>query len=273
MTTNNSLNQFLQLGLSEYEAKVYLALLKKKSLLAREVSQISKVPRTRIYEVLSKLIEKGLCVEILNNVKRYKAVEPSVALNRLLLYKREELNKSEELANSVISDLMVQYNSEKEVVNPLEYIEVIKNPIQIGEKFMQLWSNAKKEVLVFTKPPFTGNKRKLKEQTNYELKFLKSGIISKSIYEIPRDEKEKKWLYKEINLLTRGGEEAKITEELPIKMAIFDESIVLIALEDPIHKALSLTTLIIEHHALAKSLKILFNSLWNESKDYKILLS
>lgn len=273
MKTDNSLNQIINLGLSEYEAKVYLALLKKKSLLAREISQISKVPRTRIYEVLAKLIEKGLCIEILNNVKKYKAVEPSVALNRILHYKREDLNKSEELAQSVIHDLTIQYNSEKEVVDPLEYIEVIKNPLQLSEKFMRLFANAKKEVLVFTKSPFTGNRDKLQKQTKQQAKILKSGIISKSIYEIPQNEEDKKWRLKELNFVTNFGEEVRIAEYLPIKMAIFDESIVLIALEDPIHKTLSITSLIIEHKSLAKSLKVLFNTIWENSKDYNSLLS
>ena len=47
-----------RLGLSEYEARAYVALLRKEGATAREIANESKVPRTRIYDVLNSLIEK-----------------------------------------------------------------------------------------------------------------------------------------------------------------------------------------------------------------------
>jgi hypothetical protein len=46
---------------------------------------------------------------------------------------------------------------------------------------------------------------------------------------------------------------------------------VLLALEDPISKELSLTTQVIEHRALASGLRILFDVMWEKADDYQIL--
>lgn len=49
-------------GLSSYEAKAYLAILSEQPLTGYKLSKVSGVPRSRIYETIEKLIEKGLIV-------------------------------------------------------------------------------------------------------------------------------------------------------------------------------------------------------------------
>lgn len=51
---------FQQLGLSQYEAHSYVSLLRLGSGTARELSEISEVPRTRIYDAIESLQEQGL---------------------------------------------------------------------------------------------------------------------------------------------------------------------------------------------------------------------
>ena len=47
------------LGFSEYEAKTYLALLNKSPLTGYAIARMSGVPRSKIYEVLGSLVERG----------------------------------------------------------------------------------------------------------------------------------------------------------------------------------------------------------------------
>ena len=64
-------------GLSEKEAKVYVACLELGDTTAGDVSFKSKLPRTLVYDLLSKLIEKGLIAYVIkNNIKYFKASEP-----------------------------------------------------------------------------------------------------------------------------------------------------------------------------------------------------
>ncbi|WP_267641183.1 TrmB family transcriptional regulator [Haloarchaeobius amylolyticus] len=49
-----------RLGLTEYSARTYVALLRLGSATAREVSEISEVPRTKVYEEMERLRDRGL---------------------------------------------------------------------------------------------------------------------------------------------------------------------------------------------------------------------
>jgi len=68
--------------------------------------------------------------------------------------------------------------------------------------------------------------------------------------------------------ISHASEEATVLKGLPMKIAIFDSRIVMFALEDPVSGQTSLTTQVVEHHALVKSLKILFETLWEQAEDY-----
>jgi HTH-type transcriptional regulator, sugar sensing transcriptional regulator len=56
----NDLSERLNhLGFTEYEAKAYLALLQQSPLTGYAISRVSGVPRSKIYEVLNSLVERG----------------------------------------------------------------------------------------------------------------------------------------------------------------------------------------------------------------------
>ncbi len=54
------------LGMSQYEASIYVALLRLRGGTAREVSETTSVPRTRIYDAVERLQDRGL-VDVQNN--------------------------------------------------------------------------------------------------------------------------------------------------------------------------------------------------------------
>ena len=54
-------------------------------------------------------------------------------------------------------------------------------------------------------------------------------------------------------------------------MAVFDEKIVMVALEDPVLKKISLTSLVVEHRNLARTFKIVFEALWEKAADHHVL--
>ena len=58
------LNDLKDLGFTEYEAKVYLALLKNHPASAYTVSQDSGVPHSRVYDVTRRLIRKPMRVRL-----------------------------------------------------------------------------------------------------------------------------------------------------------------------------------------------------------------
>lgn len=79
-----------ELGLSINESKVYETLLTLGSASIEQMAIKSKVHRRNIYDVLSKLLEKGLISEMfVHNRKEYRAIHPS----RLLDLVQEKENK------------------------------------------------------------------------------------------------------------------------------------------------------------------------------------
>jgi sugar-specific transcriptional regulator TrmB len=94
------------LGLSEYESRAYRALLDTGSATAKELSSSSEVPMGRIYDVLNGLEGNGLVrSQAASRPKRYVAVEPETALDRLVEARRHELEQQAERYESVAAEL------------------------------------------------------------------------------------------------------------------------------------------------------------------------
>ncbi|MBI5148092.1 helix-turn-helix domain-containing protein [Candidatus Pacearchaeota archaeon] len=98
--------QLQEFGLSNTEAKVYLALLGLGKSQAGTVTKKSNVNRTNVYDALERLIEKGLVSYVTeNNIKFFEAVNPE----RL----REMLGERQKKLDKTIEELRLRYNKSK----------------------------------------------------------------------------------------------------------------------------------------------------------------
>src|SRR5262245_35464552 len=149
-----SVAELTQLGLTTYEARAYVALLGRDSFTAAQVSRQAALPRQRIYDVLGSLVEKGLASTRPGSVVKYSAVSPELAVERLVAAHRRQLQDLEQAAVRTVAELQPAYRSGKEHTDPLEYIEVLRDAGAINERFGELQSQVKDEILVFTKPPY-----------------------------------------------------------------------------------------------------------------------
>jgi sugar-specific transcriptional regulator TrmB len=87
----DSLNKF---GLSEKEAKVYLACLELGNSLASEISLKSNLPRTLIYDLLERLIDLGLISYTIRENKKYFMASSPKELIRIIREKEEAVRKT-----------------------------------------------------------------------------------------------------------------------------------------------------------------------------------
>ena len=286
---STSISSLQALGLNAYEAKAYLALLERNTLTATEVANLAGMPRARVYETLQTLLTRGLCVLRPGRFKTYGAANPTAVKEALLPGTQRKIDTELETlqeeqrklvlkkkkmssdADDVINSLVPIYEKGLSDHSPLEYIEIIKDPYQMHKKFVQLVAETREEHLAFVKPPYSGARERIEEHFAQQVEPLRQGIRIRGIYEIPKDKEEIEWWFKTIDTAAKHGEEARVIKELPMKMAIFDERIVMLALEDPVSKQISLTTQIVEHRSLAKGLKVLFETFWEQAEDYHIL--
>lgn len=258
-----SIMNLQKLGLSYTEAKVYLNLLKKKNFTATEISRISSVSRSKIYEILNNLINKGLCIEIRGNVKKYAPTNPETAFIGILQKNKQQFESEHENNKKLILELSKSltplYISEKQNTDALDYIEVIREKIQIAKKVHLLESKAEKEVISFSKAPFAMT---LNNISDNNISF-KNSVKYKGVYEAKELRKPK--FFDVVKSYEKAGEEIRVVEHLPLKLHVFDEKVVMFALENRLTPRSNLTTMIIEHEDLAHTLKEIFQVYWDKA--------
>ncbi|HEY6013939.1 MAG TPA: helix-turn-helix domain-containing protein, partial [Candidatus Limnocylindrales bacterium] len=172
------ISQLIRLGLTSYEARAYAALVRRDSFSAAQVARQSGLPRQRIYDVLETLVQKGLASSRPGPHAKYAAVAPELAVERLLTARRAELSSIELDGAAVVEELTPAYLKGQTHTDPLEYIEVLRDRGAINERFAEIQRSVKREILVFTKPPYA-----TPPQENVEGIEVTQTHVAKSVYE------------------------------------------------------------------------------------------
>lgn len=145
----SNVTQLLErLGLTEYEAKALDAMFKLQEAQAPAISRHAQIPKTRVYDVLDRLVKKDVLVEIFGRPKKYRVVDPQKALNRLMEEKSNEVKSLEKEARKVMNDLNVSRkdsSSEKvlKVKSEADFLKILSHEI----------GRARKSVMAFARMP------------------------------------------------------------------------------------------------------------------------
>ena len=124
-----SLNTLTGLGLKFVQAKVYLALVKSGPTCVREISDLSKVPRTDLYRILEELEKKGLAERIIATPTKFKATPLVDCINMLLQRRREESLELEKKALKLQHDNQMAISVESSAKSKTEFILVPSNRV------------------------------------------------------------------------------------------------------------------------------------------------
>jgi len=252
----------VSLGLTGYEASAYVALTRRVSATSSEVARLAGLPRQRVYDVLDGLVRRGLASLEPGRPARYRAVAPGDAVAALLADHRASLERLERDAVEAVALLTPAYHDGRNTDNPLNYIEVLRDAGAIGKRFRELQAAAEREILVFTKPPYA-----IEPPDNVAgRELLARGVSARSIYE--RAVYENASVVDAVRSFIAAGEQARVVDELPLKLVVIDERVSLFTMEDPVGAPGDLTILIVEHPGLAKLLKLAFEYLWEHGEAF-----
>ncbi len=258
MDSSATVGQLARLGLTSYEARAYIALTGRDSFTAAQVARLAGLPRQRIYDVLGSLVQKGLAAARPGSVVKYAATEPGLALELLVTTRREELRELEKGAAAMVSTLTTAYAAGREHTDPLEYIEVLRDPRAITARFDELQAGIKQEILIFTKPPYAKP-----PQENVEGLAVVRQHVARSIYEFSVFDDSV--IAEGVARFIEQGEQARFVAQLPVKLVIIDETIVMFGMQDPVAASpMELTMMVVEHPSLATVLKTAFNAYWEQ---------
>jgi HTH-type transcriptional regulator, sugar sensing transcriptional regulator len=265
------IQKLITLGLTEREAKVYITLLSKKGFTTLELQNSVDIPRTKIYEVLQRMLARGICTERgIGRIKYYEAVEPKIAFHRLYDECKEFYDSDMVKRKSVIKDLTGFFNpvfeKNKDLAYTLDFVEVFRDKEQIQKKYIQSVKDTKKSLLTFNKGPYVcDTSGRLNEQVREETKLLKRGVLCKNIFE-ERELMQHDWLVKYVRSQAKFGQQSRATDSLPIKMMVFDEKKVFFPLLQTSGEMNTITMIFIEHRELAKACRMLFNFIWESGR-------
>lgn len=130
-----------QLGLKEYEANCYVGLSRTNSATAKALSEITSVPRTRVYDAIRVLESRGLVEIQHSNPQRFRAVPLSEAIGTL----RAQFEARFESLNESISNLE-SVDSEQESIS--QEVWALSGSDAIASRTRQLLSEAIEEIVL-----------------------------------------------------------------------------------------------------------------------------
>ncbi len=98
---DESMRSLSELGLNEYQSKVYVALLRHGPCTATEICKYAKVPQNRVYSVLDELELKGFVLSIPSKPRNFKAVDPKIATGLVIRSKMNRLSDAKDVLDRV----------------------------------------------------------------------------------------------------------------------------------------------------------------------------
>ena len=168
--------------LNVYETKVWLALLSKGVASVGEVASISRVPRSRTYDVLETLEKKGFAIIRMGKPVKYLGVKPQIILERIKndvrkvaeekVIELSRLKETEEFAK-----LESLYNNGISPVKKEDVSASLRGKSNISNFLSEIIENADKEVIICTNAEEMKSKSRLFSETISTLK--KSGVKTK----------------------------------------------------------------------------------------------
>lgn len=90
------------LGLTQYETRAYISLVEKNKSNARALSKLTQIPRSKIYEVLTRLEKKKLIEVEKSRPILFKPIKPSIAVEEIEAQLKDNLKKEYDTQKSIL---------------------------------------------------------------------------------------------------------------------------------------------------------------------------
>jgi len=235
-----------EIGLSDKEAKVYLALISLGPSTVNQISEKADLIRTTTYDVLKSLREKGLVSSIVKNkILHFESADPSKLI--------ENLDEKKQKAEEILPELR---NLHKPILRgPLiEFYEGVEGIRTVWQDIL----NKKQTLLAISDFQSLFNTTKFLAP-RFIHQRVENKINAKLLTEKTKETLET-WKVNDKKELreTRFIQELKIT---PVTEYIYDDCVAILGtdIQNPLG-------IIIRHKDFAEQQKILFNLLWNKAE-------
>ncbi|MFB6144276.1 MAG: TrmB family transcriptional regulator [Candidatus Nanohaloarchaea archaeon] len=151
VASQETLDELEDIGLNMYERKIYSALLGRGVSTAGELSEMTNVPRSRAYDVLESLAEKGFAVIKSSKPMEYVSIPPEQAIENIKKQHRRELQEKieqlDDFKDSEAADELEElYDQGLELVEPEEMSGSLKGSHQIHQHMGTMFQDAEETI-------------------------------------------------------------------------------------------------------------------------------
>ncbi len=269
VASQETLDKLEDIGLNMYERKIYAALLGRGVSTAGELSEMTNVPRSRAYDVLESLAEKGFVVIKSSKPMEYVSIPPREAIENIKKQHRrnlqEKLNRLESFKESdAVEELENLYDQGVELVEPSEMSGSLKGSHQISQHLGTMFQEAQESIKIVT------TEEGLRELEENHLDLLReardNGVNVKVLAHVTDSNREAYDNLKEFADVRQMPEENEF--DIPNgRFAIIDDALTMSMTHDQVHSTQDTAFWTKSDHMSKETMEPVFTMLWHHSQD------
>ena len=242
------------IGLTDGEIRVYLSLIELGPSTTGPITDKSKVSSSKIYNILERLMQKGLVSYIIKDKTRYYQAEDPIKIKEYVINKENEIKKQKEEIDKLIPDLQLKRQLEKnksevQVYKGFKGVQTITEHIYSELKRGDTWYNIG--------VPSHQEEKYHDYWYKDHLRRIKAGIKCKMLFNIgtPKEILKQRNTYKDCD-----ARYMPISIETPSWILIYkDVTVIILPGKEPM-------SIEINNTQIANSFMQYFNAFWNISK-------
>lgn len=237
-------------GVSELEERAYRALLHRPQVTLTQLASTLGSSAVTTRRALDGLETAGL-ISRQGKPTRFIPAAPDMAIEALIMRRQEELERCRIAA----AGLLTQYREASH--GAADVVELITGREAAVQRYVQLLTTARSEVLMFDKPPYLGPM-----DNPLELDALARGVTWRAIYAPEGLDQQNRLAH--LRRWQAAGEQARICARVPLKLAMVDRSVALLPLTADA-RGVENTSILVHPSSLLATLAMLFDMLWEQS--------
>lgn len=244
------------LGLTDYEIRVYLAILKHPASRIPEVARSSGVPQPKVYPTVKRLLERGLLESELGPVNTYNALAPELSFAPLLA----DLERRASDATDAIQGLQEEFEEPGDSIGAREgRIKLFQGKQAIRRNFLELVARSEASIAIVARLPLM-----VSDDDEQMQEAIARGVAVRILIEAPKDyDFASEPLFAKNDAL---GVEQRHLAAVPLRMGIFDGRVSILPMQDSAKKTKGFMMLEVRNEGLSEGLTGMFDLLWKTAK-------
>jgi sugar-specific transcriptional regulator TrmB len=245
-----------EFGLGRNEARLYLAAAGRSSMRAAELAQLADIGRTKAYDALRLLVEKGLFTEEPGKVARFRAADARTVA-RLLRQQTFTANANlVEDTRRLIADLFDRYYATAAADDPFDFVQLLRHGEAAWARQEAMIAGARHEVVRTRQRGPSGHLRiddlTLRAEVSYRTIFE---------HEVLTDPELREWLSER----QASGERIRFVDRVTAGLCVVDRTAIMLSLNPKVRSVGVSNWLALEHPGLAALLTEVFERQWKEA--------